>query len=231
MTKAQLQNWRVGLTVRDADSKIERMSFRELAKRLARLAANGAAFPFLLLHALKVPFLGPDRALEGSTQLLALAPGLCGQYVRRAFLAWTIRECHPSASIGFGTILSKTAARIGANAYVGPYCSLGSVTIERDVLIATGCHLLSGSRMHGTDDLSRPIREQPGEFVHVTIGSGAWIGAGAVIMADVGRDAIVGAGAVVVKPVPERVIAAGVPARVIRERVTGAGDKESLPEA
>jgi virginiamycin A acetyltransferase len=195
---------------------------REIAKWLARAAANIVALPFLLLHAVKVPILGKDRALEGSTQLLALAPGLCGDYLRRAFLGWTIAECDPSASIGFGTILSKTATRIGANVYVGPYCSLGSVTIERDVLIATGAHVLSGARMHGTGDISRPIREQPGEFVHVTIGAGAWIGAGAVVMADVGPDAIVGAGAVVNKPIPGRVIAAGVPAHVIRNRDSGA---------
>jgi virginiamycin A acetyltransferase len=52
----------------------------------------------------------------------------------------------------------------------------------------------------------------------VRIGSGTWVGAGAVIMADVGRGSIVGAGAVVTKPVPDRVLAAGVPARVIRSR-------------
>ena len=51
------------------------------------------------------------------------------------------------------------------------------------------------------------------------IGEGSWIGAGAVIMADVGKGSIVGAGAVVTKPVPEAVIAAGVPARwAIRQR-------------
>ncbi|MBO0697404.1 MAG: acyltransferase [Zavarzinella sp.] len=195
------------------------MSARAVAKALARLAANVAAAPVLLVHALKVPVLGKDRSLEGSTQLLALFPGLCGQYVRRAFLAWTIRECHPSATICFGTILSKTATRIGANAYIGPYCSLGSVTIERDVLIATGVHILSGARIHGTDDVARPIREQAGEVTHVTIGAGSWIGAGAILMADVGRDCIVGAGAVVTKSVPDAVIAAGVPARVIRSRL------------
>jgi acetyltransferase-like isoleucine patch superfamily enzyme len=37
-------------------------------------------------------------------------------------------------------------------------------------------------------------------------------------MADVGRDAVVGAGAVVVKPIPERTIAGGVPAKVLRHR-------------
>ena len=196
------------------------MSLRAVAKWLARAAANVAAFPLLVVHALKTPVLGKDRALEGSTQLLALVPGLCGEYVRRAFLAWTIRECDPTATISFGTILSKTATRIGPNAYIGPYCSLGSVTIERDVLIATGVHILSGARMHGTGEVGRPIRQQPGEFTHVTIGAGSWVGAGAVVMADVGRDAIVGAGAVVTKPVPDAVVAAGVPARVIRSRMS-----------
>jgi acetyltransferase-like isoleucine patch superfamily enzyme len=195
------------------------MGLRAVAKWTARIAANVAAMPILVVHVLKVPVLGKDRALEGSTQLLSLLPGLCGEYVRRAFLAWTIAECEPTATICFGTILSKTATRIGANAYVGPHCSLGSVTIEWDVLIATGVHILSGARIHGTADPMLPIREQEGEFVHVTIGAGCWIGAGAVVMADVGRDSIVGAGAVVTRPVPERAVAAGVPAKVLRSRV------------
>src|SRR3954452_25453728 len=116
------------------------MGPRAVAKWLARAVANPAALPLLVIHALKVPALGKDRSLEGSTQLLALLPGLLGEYVRRAFLAWTIAECHPCATICFGTVLSKTAARIGPNVYVGPYCSLGSVTLERDVLVATACH-------------------------------------------------------------------------------------------
>jgi len=205
------------------------MSFREICKRAARVAAHCAALPFLLIHALKVPLLGKDRALEGSSQLLALFPGLCGDYVRRAFLSWTIRECHPSATVSFGTIFSKAAARIGANAYVGPYCSLGSVTVERDALIATGVHILSGGGIHGTEDLDRPIREQTGEISHVTIGAGSWIGAGAVVMADVGRSSIVGAGSVVTRPIPDQVVAAGVPARVLRSR-RAADSKPELGE-
>jgi serine acetyltransferase len=194
------------------------MSPRDLAKRAARVAAQVAATPFLAIHLLKVPLLGKDRALEGSTQLLSLLPGICGDYIRRAFLSWTIHECHPSATVSFGTIFSKTAARIGANAYVGPYCSLGSVTVERDALIATGVHILSGGRIHGTADRERPIREQTGEVSHVTIGEGSWIGAGAIVMADVGQASIVGAGAVVTRPIADKVIAAGVPARVIQSR-------------
>jgi acetyltransferase-like isoleucine patch superfamily enzyme len=37
-------------------------------------------------------------------------------------------------------------------------------------------------------------------------------------MADVGRNAVIGAGAVVTSPIPDNVVAAGVPARVIRDR-------------
>lgn len=191
---------------------------RELAKLLARGLANVVAGPFLVQHALKVPLLGKDRALEGSTQLLALWPGLAGQYVRRAFLAWTTQGCHPSATVCFGTIFSKCSVFIGKNAYVGPYCSLGDAHVEQDVLLATGVHVTSGARMHGTADLTKPIREQPGEFVRVTIGQGCWVGSTAVIMADLGRDTIVGAGAVVTKPVDARMIVGGVPAKVIRSR-------------
>jgi acetyltransferase-like isoleucine patch superfamily enzyme len=90
--------------------------------------------------------------------------------------------------------------------------------IERDVLVATGVHILSGARLHGTGDLARPIREQAGVVGHVSIGAGSWIGAGAVVMADVGRDAVVGAGAVVTRPIPPAVVAVGVPAKVIRTR-------------
>lgn len=53
----------------------------------------------------------------------------------------------------------------------------------------------------------------------VRVGRDAWIGAGAILLpgADVGESAVVGAGSVVTRPVPPRTVAAGVPAKVIRE--------------
>ena len=66
--------------------------------------------------------------------------------------------------------------------------------------------------------MARPIREQERPKTLVTVGAGAWIGSAAVVMADVGHDSVVGAGSVVTRPVPPLVMAAGVPARVIRER-------------
>jgi virginiamycin A acetyltransferase len=183
---------------------------REFIKTILRDFANLAVLPFLIIHWLKIPLLGRDRALEGSTEWLSLLPGVSGQYIRRAFLAWTI----------------KAGARIDENAYIGGHCHIGLVHVERDVLIASGVHVTSGARMHGTDDLSKPIKEQQGVNTLVTIGRGTWIGSLAVVMADVGRDSIIGAGAVVTKPVPERVIAAGVPAKVIRSRGEGSSEDE-----
>ncbi len=197
------------------------MILREVVKGVLRLLANALVAPLLLINRFKTVFMGRDRALEGSTELLSLIPGLTGQYLRRAFLAWTIEHCHPSASIGFGTVFSKAGARVDANSYIGGHCHIGLVHIERDVLIASGVHITSGARMHGAEDLTRPIKEQPGTNTLVTIGQGAWIGSLAAVMADVGHDSIIGAGAVVTRAIPEKVVAAGVPARILRQRGAG----------
>jgi acetyltransferase-like isoleucine patch superfamily enzyme len=191
---------------------------RELLKASARGLAVVLVLPWLLVYWFKALFVGRNRALEGSSESLGNLPGLLGKYLRRAFLSCVLAECHPRASIGFGVLFSQAGARIGANVYLGPRCHIGLATIERDALVAAGVHITSGAQTHGFGDLSRPIREQEGAPTMVRIGAGAWIGSAAVVMADVGRDAIVGAGAVVVKPLPDEVIAAGVPARVLRSR-------------
>jgi len=195
------------------------MSVREMLKSAARGAAHVAVAPLLVSYAIRSRLLGRDRALQASSQLLALVPGVLGQYIRRAYLSHTIAFCDKTAVIEFGALLSRADARIDANAYVGPNCHLGRVHVERDVLLASGVHIPSGAKTHRIDDPSRPIREQGDDEQLVRIGAGSWIGEAAVIMADVGRDTVVGAGAVVTRPLPAECIAAGVPARVVRYRV------------
>ena len=52
-------------------------------------------------------------------------------------------------------------------------------------------------------------------FRDVSIGKDSWIGAAAIVMTDVGDRVTIGAGSVVTKPVPDGVVAAGNPARVL----------------
>ena len=190
---------------------------KALLKAVARGVATMVVAPQLISYFVRSAVMGRNRALEGSTQVLALAPGLVGQYLRQAFLARVLDHCAPTAVIGFGTLFSQAGCRIDEHVYIGPRCHLGLVHLERDVLLAAGVHIPSGAHTHGTD-LSSAIRDQEGRPRCVRIGAGSWIGSSAVVLADVGRDTIVGAGAVVTRPLPDRVVAAGVPARVVRQR-------------
>jgi len=194
---------------------------RSSLKLLAHLSAVVVVSPSILSWHLRSLVMGPDRALEGSTQFWALVPGLPGQYLRRAFLCHSLSACARSATIEFGTLFSSASASIGERAYVGPRCHLGWAVIGQDVMLAAGVHVPSGARTHGTEELGVAMRDQPASKSPVRIGDGAWIGSAAVVMADVGRDTVVGAGAVVTKPIADRVIAGGVPARVLRERGSG----------
>jgi len=53
----------------------------------------------------------------------------------------------------------------------------------------------------------------------VTIGKNVWIGAQCIILkgAQIGNNSVIAAGSIVNGPIPENVIAGGVPAKVIRQ--------------
>lgn len=189
-----------------------------VVKSVARVLAAAAVLPVRASMELRALVVGRDRAFQASAEWLALLPGLFGQYVRRAFLDATTEGCGPETVIGVGCLFSTTQVQIDANAYVGPNCNLGWVHVERDVLIAAGVQIPSGPHTHGIPRLDIPIRDQPGAPVCVHVREGAWIGNGAVVLADVGRHAIVAAGAVVTRPVADYAIVGGVPATVIRLR-------------
>jgi virginiamycin A acetyltransferase len=114
-------------------------------------------------------------------------------------------------------LFSQTGAIIDERAYIGPHCHLGLVHVEAYAMLAAGVHVPSGAHTHRAET-DEPIQLQPMDRRLVRIGAGSWIGSGAVILADVGKNTIVGAGAVVTKPLPDNVIAAGVPATVRKSR-------------
>ena len=111
--------------------------------------------------------------------------------------------------------------RVGAGTIVnvGAYLSgEGGLTIGADVLIGADAKLLSaGHEIDGGDEI---IARNRITRARIVIEDGAWIGAGAIVLEGVrvGRGAVVAAGAVVRSDVPDGMIAAGVPARVIRAR-------------
>ncbi|WP_431947961.1 acyltransferase [Actinacidiphila sp. bgisy167] len=112
----------------------------------------------------------------------------------------------PVVRLGNGVVLGRGSHVIasrpvvfGDDVYCGPYVYVTSDN-------------------HSYDDPHEPIGRQWPRSAPVEIGSGSWLGAGAVILpgARIGRNAVVAAGAIVRGEVPAHSVVAGAPARVVR---------------
>lgn len=155
---------------------------------------------------------------ERLPESIARVPGLRGVYLRRAFYRCVLAECGHDVYFGWCSVLSMTEARVYERAYIGRYCSIGFASIGEDAMLADGVQVLSGGHEHDSRQKDLPIDQQGHTYTQVNIGCGAWVGAGAIVMADVGEHAIIGAGAVVNRPVPAGAIAVGAPAKVVKYR-------------
>ncbi|MCM3874599.1 MAG: acetyltransferase [Pyrinomonadaceae bacterium] len=159
--------------------------------------------------------IGELRAhIRQGTRSMILAIGNCTTRLRLAEFAQNegfelATAIHPRAtvasdvSIGEGTVVSAGAVInpggvVGKNAIVNT-CS----SVDHESVIEDGAHIGPGARLGG----------------RVRVGRAAWIGIGATIKdrVTVGANSIVGAGSVVLKDVPENTVAAGTPARVVRD--------------
>jgi acetyltransferase-like isoleucine patch superfamily enzyme len=125
--------------------------------------------------------------------------------------------------IGRNTILSckNGDIEIGDGANIGFNCEIFSasrVQLGERTLMAAYCYLIGGD--HDFRDASKPVIDQPRKSAGISVGAGAWLGAGATVLDGVaiGSGAVIGAGAVVRESVPDHATAAGVPARIIRVR-------------
>lgn len=174
--------------------------------------------PILLSHWLSSLVTNADSSLESHSQLLSLLPGRSGNYLRVAFYRFALDQCDPTATICFGTLFSKTGARIDKHVYIGPRCMLGLVTLEEDVLLGPAVQIPSGAMTHGIERLDTPIRLQPGKKQRITVGTDTWIGAQSIVLANIGSQTVIGAGSIVTRAIPTRVIAAGIPAKTIQQR-------------
>ena len=114
-----------------------------------------------------------------------------------------------------GDIELANGANIGFNCEI---FSASHVRIGANVLMAAYSYVIGGD--HDFSDASRPVLDQTRRSAGVSIGDGAWIGAGGKILdgVTVGDGAIIGAGSVVREDVAARAVAVGIPARVVSSR-------------
>jgi serine acetyltransferase len=135
---------------------------------------------------------------------------------------------HVSLMPGVVLSTSKTGRIvIEDNVYVGEYgvvTSNAEIRVGRDTIIAPHADIVDFN--HGFDDLTTRVIDQPRDAAPIVIGRDVWLGAGVKVLRGVtiGNQAVIGAGAVVREDVPERGVAVGVPARVVRRRGEGKAD-------
>ena len=108
-------------------------------------------------------------------------------------------------------------SNLGAWAYVG--CS-GFIAIGSNVLMGPRVSLLAEDHNAGSTD--QPIKAQGVTRLPITIEDDVWLGAGATVVGGVtiGRGSIVAAGSVVTRDVEPFSVVAGVPAALVRSRLT-----------
>lgn len=88
----------------------------------------------------------------------------------------------------------------------------GGLLIERNVVISEYAVIMSHD--HGLNPHSKPFKKEK------RIGQNVWIGARSIVLPQaqvIGSNSIIAAGSVVTKNVPENVIVAGNPARIIKQ--------------
>ena len=121
-------------------------------------------------------------------------------------------EIEPPFRCDYGSFIE-----LGENFYANFGCVIldcNRVRIGRDVKFGPGVHVYAAS--HPLDPV---VRASGRELAFpVTIGDGVWIGGGARILPGVtiGEGSTIGAGSVVTRSIPPRVVAVGVPCRVIK---------------
>lgn len=118
--------------------------------------------------------------------------------------------CTINNGVGEVIIGSETFIGIG-NVIIGPVIIGNSVMLAQNIVI-------SGLN-HTYEDIGLPIWKQKVKTTLINIEDECWIGANAVITAGVtiGKHSVIAAGAVVTKNIPPYSIAAGNPARVIKQ--------------
>lgn len=103
---------------------------------------------------------------------------------------------------------------ISANAFIGVR---GKIEIGNDVIIGPFFNIHSENHIFDKDSI---IRNQGEKRDGIKIGNNCWIGSNVTILdgVTIGDGVVIGAGSVVTKNIPENVVIAGVPAKILKKR-------------
>ncbi len=125
--------------------------------------------------------------------------------------------------LGRGTILSCKDGDIvlGDHSNLGFHCEIysgSSVKVGHHGLFAAFAYLVGGG--HDWERADIPVLEQARSSKGITLGDDVWLGTGAKVLdgVSIGSRVVVGANAVVSENLPDAVVAAGIPAKVLRSR-------------
>lgn len=118
---------------------------------------------------------------------------------------------------------------IGSGTFINFNCTLldgNKITIGNGVAIGPNCQLLTANHPVEKDKRIVPWPQDP-QFPQrygsvtapIVLKDRCWIGAGVIILPGVtiGENTVIGAGSIVTKSIPDNVVAAGNPCRIIRE--------------
>ena len=134
----------------------------------------------------------------------------------------TLVAAHVTLSAGMGPgqeMLTEPVVSIGNRCVIGRGTSIvGHFSIDIGDDVYMGMNVYITDQNHGYEDLGQPIGTQTPNDEAVSIGSGSWIGSGAVILpgARIGNHVVVGANSVVRGEIPGNSVVVGVPGRVVR---------------
>jgi acetyltransferase-like isoleucine patch superfamily enzyme len=128
-------------------------------------------------------------------------------------------EIGDNVYIGHDTILHGHPygiMTIGSNVWIGPQCyfhSAGNITIDSNVGIGPNVKMITSYHEYG-----KPIRNQPLIFKPILLEDGCDIGVGSIINPGVtiGKNTQIGSGSVVTRNIPDKVLAVGNPAKVVK---------------
>jgi len=176
------------------------------------------ASPLIMISKMGRYVFGSENAFLACSQLISLVPGKTGIYLRSAFYKFSLAEFSLGTHINFGTVFSKSEARLGKVSYIGSYAVIGFAKIGDGVVISNKVSILSGRGQHNFSDVEKGIFDVEGTYSRVDIGNDVFIGEQSVVMANIGDKCIIGAGSVVVKDIPPYSVAVGNPAKVIKDR-------------